>query len=191
VSLPRLRRLRWSHCRFRSLLPSPRLPPPPPVSPLFLPKKKSHSKSHQSAAPIITIKFKLIETNPWILLCIFLEVIWVEPVALQEAPALPRRRRRGARRCRGGCNGKAANGGSNGYVLKLSRVPGLKSGKRRTEGGGWQSGGRHRRGVARARARPIPLSPGPEGIREVSLLGIRTNHRSSVLDCSIVSGRSR
>jgi hypothetical protein len=87
-------------------------------------EKAYHSKSHQFAATIITNKFRIIGVDPRILLCIFLEVVWVEPVALQETPALPRRRRRGAWWCRGGCNGKTASGGSNGYVLNLSRVRG-------------------------------------------------------------------
>ena len=140
----------------------PKPPRPPPLSPTAaapaypsssLPRENKNKntplKSHQSATQITEEKPKLIRANPWFLLRFILQVVGVEPVPLQEAPALPRRRS-GARRGRGGCDGETANGGSDGHLL--TRVWG---GNSREEGGSGESGGRHRRRVARARQRPF------------------------------------
>ena len=55
------------------------------------------------------------QTNPGFRLGIVLEVVGVEAVPLQEAAALPRRRRRGsARGSRGGRHGEAASGEAEG-----------------------------------------------------------------------------
>jgi hypothetical protein len=76
--------------------------------------------------------------NPGIRLGIFLVVIGVEAVPLQESPPLPRRlRRRYALRSRGGGHREMASGEAQGDALVV------RGGERREEWGGGESGGSH------------------------------------------------
>jgi hypothetical protein len=76
-------------------------------------------------------------SNPGIRLGIFLVVIGVEAVPLQESPPLPRRlRRRCALRSRGRGHRETASGEAQGDALVV------RGGERREEWGGGESGGR-------------------------------------------------
>ena len=86
------------------LLPSPGPPHPPLYPPLFLQNRKNTPVT-QTATDRSTTRLPRDGANPGIRLGIFLEVIRVEAVPLQESPLLPRRlrrRRRRALRSRGG-----------------------------------------------------------------------------------------
>lgn len=156
MSLPALHRPGRSNSGL--LLPSTRPPHSPLPPPLFLQNRKPTQVSPDETERVQQEHEGVDLANPGIRLGIFLQVIRVEAVTLQETPALPRRlRRRRALRSRGGGHRETASGEPEGEALMIW------TGERREEGGGSESGGSHWR---RAVENPKLLSGGGrEGIR--------------------------
>jgi hypothetical protein len=108
MSLPALHR----PCRSNRgpLLSSPRLPHPP-LPPPFLLQKEKNNQVTRTATGLSTKRSQRFGANPGIRLGIFLVVIGVEAVPLEETPPLPRRlRSRCALRSRGGSYRETASG---------------------------------------------------------------------------------